>query len=129
MSNKRNLQFGSMEKLYPTPRQLKAPLFDPKTLYEYDYFANFHLTYNGCSVCLRVVRNKYGCYCRGWLPRVLRAVNAPLVYDSSWTKITERRYVDDAVEDYRQYALELLNLSDEDLRLYNDIGRRLTGLV
>ncbi len=115
---------------YPTPRDLLRPFVDIDGRRRYDFKADafqlFHFTYLGCQVVIRQVRNQYVVSCRGWMPHynsLRRKANDLIRYDNSWTDISFRSYLSDAVVDFRSCCQELLSLSDSDLKQFNFVGR------
>lgn len=116
------------EKQYPYPTQLTAPLRDPAYGFRYDYFANFHATRNACQIAVRVIRGRYCVCCRGWLPK-RHLPDQAISYNQSWTVLTQRRYVDDAIDDFVYFARELFTMSDDELDKFSAVSRLLSGMV
>ena len=109
---------------YPCPKELLEPLRNVRSTYRFNVFANFHYTRLGLQVAIRQVRQYYCACVRGWACRAQLANGDKLVrYDNSWSEVTARLSLADAISDYDALVTELLNLSDEQVKLYNSLGK------
>lgn len=123
MSNK-----SFFEMMYPCPRDLLRPFLDIEGRRRYDFstdiFSLFHFSFCGCQVAIRPVREQFCVAVRGWLPRFgdVRKKQDLVRYDNSWSEISVRKYLSDAVVDFRSLCKELLTLDDEQLKVFNRIG-------
>lgn len=112
------------ETSYPCPKELLEPLRNVRCIYRFNCFANFHCTRLGLQVAIRQVRQYYCASVRGWACRAQLANGDKLVrYDNSWSEVTCRLSLSDAVSDYDALVKELFSLSEEQVKLYNSLGR------
>ncbi|QRV61784.1 hypothetical protein [Microvirus sp.] len=124
MSSKKSF----FEMMYPCPRDLLRPFLDVEGRRRYDFctdiFALFNFTFCGCQVVIRPVYDRYHVCVRGWLPRFgdVRKKQDLVRFDDSWSVISVRKYLSDAVVDFRSLCKELLTLDDEQLKVFNRIG-------
>ena len=115
--------------MYPCPRDLLRPYLDVEGRRRYDFstdiFSLFHFSFCGCQVAIRPVRNQFSVCVRGWLPRFgdVRKKQDLVRYDNSWSEISVRKYLGDAVIDFRSLCKELLALDNEQLAVFNRIGQ------
>lgn len=121
-------RFRFFYEAYPTPHDLASPLEDVKSSYLYDYFANFHVTYNGRQICIRCKRGGYfSVSVRGWIPPEFGY--KPFSYDKCWTDIA---VVDTFVAARRlfvRFLRELLSLPDDILEEFSSLPDYLDGLI
>ena len=106
--------------MYPTPNELSAPVSDRvvEYPYEYDFFANFHCTYNCMSVGIRYVGSAYRVVCRGFLPPYCRSRR--LHCDNAWTLVSSHRLLAPALKEFRELVQFLFDMPDKYRRVYQE---------
>ena len=113
MVKKYNYKDKGFYAFYPVPRDLTAPVdFRPEHYpFDYDVFANHHITVNGMSLCIRRCPSFFAVSVRGWLPKSYERLQ--LRYDKGWTNVVEAPSFPLCLTQFKNIAIELLTMSDD----------------